>query len=123
MDDNDDYDNYYHYHHHNMATNLKVIMYFCSDTLPLVDMYNLDGLKEIIVCNLRIEKCHLFHKVRVSRLSSVFSCSSTALIHNILAQCVPGFYCKLCTSNFPLGFMAHVRSMQVKKFKEESSQV
>ena len=108
-----------------MATNLKVIMYFCSDTLSLVDMYNLDGLKEIIVCNLRIEKCHLFHKVRVSStiLSSVFSCPSTALIHNILAQCIPGLYCKLYTSNFPLGFMAHVRSMQVKKFKEESSQV
>ena len=49
-------------------------------------MYNLDGLKEIIVCNLRIEKCHLFHKVGVSStiLSSVFSCSSTTLIHNIL---------------------------------------
>ena len=83
MDDNDDDDDYY-YHHHNMAKNLKVIMYFFSDTLSLVDMYNLDGLKEIIVCNLRIEKCHLFHKVRVSILSSVFSCSSTALIHNIL---------------------------------------
>ena len=122
MDDDDDDDDDY-YHHHNMATNLKVIMYFCSDTLPLVDMYNLDGLKEIIVCNLRIEKCHLFHKVRVSILSSVFSCSSTALVHNILAQYIPGLYCKLYTRNFPLEFMAHVRSMQVKKFKEESSQV
>ena len=85
-------------------------------------MYNLDGLKEIIVCNLRIEKCHLFHKVRVSILSSVFSCSSTALIHNILAQCIPGLYRKLYTSNFPLGFMAQVRRMLANKFKEESSQ-
>jgi len=68
MDDDDDDDNHDdYYHHHNMATNVMVI-YFCSDTLPLVDMYNLDGLKEIIVCNLRIEKCHLFHKVRVSQV-------------------------------------------------------
>ena len=67
MDDDDDY----YYYHHNMATNLMVIMCFCSDTLPLVDMYNLNGLKEIIVCNLRIEKCHLFHKVSMSELCIV----------------------------------------------------
>lgn len=99
-DDDDDYEYYYYYHHHNMATNLKVIMYFCSDTLPLVDMYNLNGLKEIIVCNLRIEKCHLFHKVRVSStiLSSVFSCSSTALIHNFLLNA----FLTVCTVSYAL---------------------
>lgn len=40
------------------------ILLICSDTLPLVDMYGLEGLREIIICTLKIDKCHMFHKVR-----------------------------------------------------------
>lgn len=43
-------------------------MYDFSDTLPLVDMYGLEGLKEVIVCSLKVEKCHLFHKVSKGEL-------------------------------------------------------
>ena len=41
-----------------------LLFFFISDTLPLVDMYGLEGLREVIISTLKIEKCHLFHKVR-----------------------------------------------------------
>lgn len=44
------------------------------DTLPLVDMYGLEGLKEVIVCSLKVEKCHLFHKPCSECIPGVFEC-------------------------------------------------
>ncbi|XP_068722832.1 BTB/POZ domain-containing protein 8-like [Montipora capricornis] len=44
------------------------------DTMPLVDMYGLEGLKEVIICSLKIEKCHLFHKPCIDCVAGVFEC-------------------------------------------------
>lgn len=52
----------------NVAVFFDIDMYDFSDTLPLVDMYGLEGLKEVIVCSLKVEKCHLFHKVSKDEL-------------------------------------------------------
>lgn len=52
----------------NVAVFFDIDMYDFSDTLPLVDMYGLEGLKEVIVCSLKVEKCHLFHKVSEGEL-------------------------------------------------------
>jgi len=45
------------------AAQVKNDLAVICDTLPLVDMYGLEGLREVITCTLKIEKCHLFHKV------------------------------------------------------------
>jgi len=44
-------------------TQVKSDSSLICDTLPLVDMYGLEGLREIIICALKIDKCHMFHKV------------------------------------------------------------
>ena len=51
---------------------LAVFCFVGSDALPLVDMYGLEGLREIINCTLKIDKCHMFHKVRLSDNSSFY---------------------------------------------------
>lgn len=44
------------------------------DALPLVDMYGLEGLREIINCTLKIDKCHMFHKPCAECLTGVPEC-------------------------------------------------
>ncbi|XP_031573921.1 uncharacterized protein LOC116307756 [Actinia tenebrosa] len=44
------------------------------EVLRLSDMYGLEGLKEVASCQLRIEKCHLFHKPCSECIAGVIDC-------------------------------------------------
>ena len=55
---------YFWFGKQNTVCCLTVFCFIGSDALPLVDMYGLEGLREIINCTLKIDKCHMFHKVR-----------------------------------------------------------
>ena len=42
-----------------------IFLFLFSNVLELADMYGLQELKEVVTACLKIEKCHLFHKVTV----------------------------------------------------------
>ena len=52
-------------------------------------MYGLEGLREVITCTLKIEKCHLFHKVIWSIIleSGKFTYNNPSHIPAILNKC------------------------------------
>ena len=55
-----------------------IFLFLFSNVLELADMYGLQELKEVVTACLKIEKCHLFHKVTVMFTRTFCLC---AMIH------------------------------------------